>query len=129
MGFGVFGKELRSGRFLQRLGGFVNRATTAIKPVAGAVTGVIDHFAPGVGSAIKTGVDVVDGISGQLKGAGRDALDSKLGGKMVPKGPVVRSVANLPKVDSVLRNPVQVPKRAPVRRQSSSSGSEEDDEY
>jgi hypothetical protein len=53
MGFGAFGKETRlhGGGFLQKLGGFVNRVTTALKPVAGTIAGVVDHFVPGVGRA------------------------------------------------------------------------------
>jgi hypothetical protein len=53
---------------LSKIGGFVNRVTSAVKPFVGIAAGVAAEFEPGLGSAIQTGFDVVDGISGQLKG-------------------------------------------------------------
>jgi hypothetical protein len=118
MGFGAFGKETRlhGGGFLQKLGGFVNRITSALKPVAGTIAGVVDHFAPGVGTAIKTGFDVVDGISGQLKGGGTMAIDPVRLAKFNAENKGVKRSApreNL-KVDSILNKRLSVPRRAQV---------------
>jgi hypothetical protein len=154
MGFGAFGKDLRlrGGGFLQQLGGFVNRITSALKPVAGTIAGVIDHFAPGVGSAIKTGFDVVDVISGQLKGGA-----SPSGRKDYDLPPSLNTYTNTPagkraidsrrlaqfnsqfkptfkpngKVDSILNNRIQAPRLAGGGAQtydSDEDGSEVSDE-
>jgi hypothetical protein len=115
MGFGQFGKETRlhGGSIFGKIGGFVNKITTALKPVAGTITGVIAHFAPGVGSAIKTGFDVVDSISGQLKGGN--------GGNVIEPSRLAKFNAETKgrprpnqKVDSILNKRLSVPKRAQI---------------
>jgi hypothetical protein len=154
MGFGAFGKDLRlrGGGFLSKIGGFVNRVTSAVKPFVGIAAGVADKCTPGLGSAIQTGFDVVDGISGQLKGGA-----SPSGRKDYDLPPSLNTYTNTPagkraidsrrlaqfnsqfkptfkpngKVDSILNNRIQAPRLAGGGAQtydSDEDGSEVSDE-
>jgi hypothetical protein len=131
MGFGAFGKEVRlhGGGFLQKLGGFVNRITSTLKPVVGIAAGIADKIKPGLGTAIQTGFDVVDGVSGSLKGGGNsyavveptrlaklnkdwkfeDKGHPRARGRMIGGDP--EPSQNL-KVDSILNKRLSVPQRA-----------------
>jgi hypothetical protein len=69
MGFGIFGKIARAvSNIVQKGGEVVNKITTALKPVADVATTAISAFNPALGQAVRTGFDVVDNVSGMLKG-------------------------------------------------------------
>jgi phage-related protein len=116
MGFGAFGKETRlhGGGFFNKIGSFVNNITSAVKPFVGTVAGIADSIKPGLGGAINTGFNMVDGISAGLKGGARQA--PRLGGSR-PFGVAKRNLASgrsnvqqsLDKVNSILNS--RVPKR------------------
>lgn len=154
MGFGAFGKDLRLrgggffgslartvGNVARKIGGAVNTVTTAVKPFVGTVAGIADAIKPGAGDMINTGFNIADGISGSLKGAGKESINSANRftnrfdkskqptqfkgtsdwGVERPKVSPGRGV----KVDSILRNPI---KRAPIYKPSSASEEETEEE-
>jgi hypothetical protein len=111
--------------YYQQIGGFVNRATSAVKPFVGIAANVADKFKPGLASAIQTGFDVVDGISGQLKGGapslspsgrsiyadspGKQAIDSRRLAQFNSQfKPTFKPNG---KVDSILNNRIQSPRK------------------
>jgi hypothetical protein len=133
MGFGAFGKEtrLRGGGIFSKIGGFINKLTTFAKPFVGVGTQLLDKVKPGLGTAIGTGFNIVDNISGKLKGGGKGPVDdSRL--ERFKKDFEVSGTGKKaqihPKVDWILSNKLTVPKRAPVYNESS-DGEYESEEY
>jgi hypothetical protein len=133
MGFGAFGQEtrLRGGGIFGKIGGFINRITTAVKPFVGVGTELLNQVKPGLGTAIGTGFDIVDNISGKLKGGGKGPVDDSRLAKFKRDFEVSgtgKKTQIHPRVDSILSNKLTVPKRAPVYNESS-DGEYESEEY